>query len=93
MHVLELGKMPPVDIFPFLNWVPERYSGWKKKVLKVKQQQEDLFGRLLEIVKRRTNNGVVNGSFMEEAYTRREEWMLSDSMLRFVNHLDISTVE
>ncbi|KAI9154882.1 Cytochrome P450 monooxygenase patI [Paramyrothecium foliicola] len=29
LQLLEPGKAPPVDLFPFLRWVPERFAEWK----------------------------------------------------------------
>ena len=81
MYVLEMGKMPPVDLFPILNWVPERFAGWKRKVYEVKYRQEQLFGQLLDKVKKRVDSRTQNGAFMEEAYLMRNEWGLTDPML------------
>jgi cytochrome P450 len=83
MYVLEMGKLPPVDLFPFLNWVPERLAGWKRQVMDVKRRQEVLFGGLLRQVKERVDGGKSTGCFMEEAYRCREEWGLSDAMLMY----------
>ncbi|KAF8649379.1 hypothetical protein AX16_005820 [Volvariella volvacea WC 439] len=82
MYVLEMGKLPPVDIFPVLNWVPDKWAGWKQQVLDVKRRQEELFGHLVSMVRKRVDGGVENGSFMEEAYKNQKQWGLSDSMLR-----------
>lgn len=83
MYVVDLGKAPPVDIFPILKYVPARFAKWKRDALDVKRRQENLFGRLMDMVKRRVDAGKSNGSFMEEAYQKRSEWGIdSDSMLR-----------
>jgi hypothetical protein len=81
MYVVEIGKLPPVDLIPVLKYVPEKYAGWKQKVLAVRRTQESLFGHLLSLVKERVDHGALNGSYMEEAYQRRNEWGLSDEML------------
>ncbi|KAK7036078.1 cytochrome P450 [Favolaschia claudopus] len=65
---MEVGKAPPVDIFPILNWVPKRFSGWKTHAHDLRRRQESLFHYLLD------RN---NGCFMEEAYTHAEEWGLT----------------
>ncbi|KIY51315.1 cytochrome P450 [Fistulina hepatica ATCC 64428] len=83
MYVVDLGKAPPVDLFPILKYVPERFAKWKRNALDVKRRQEALFGRLTDMVKRRVDAGKGNGSFMEEAYIKRKEWGLeSDSLFR-----------
>lgn len=84
MYVMEMGKLPPVDLFPILRWVPEKLAPWKRKVLSVKSRQEGLFSELLSRVVRRISQGKQNGAFMEEAYNRRSEWGLSDLMLMCV---------
>ena len=81
MYVLEMGKMPPVDLFPILNWLPERFASWKLKVYDVKRRQEELFSRLLTKVKERVDAHNMNGAFMEEAYLMRHEWGLTEPML------------
>jgi hypothetical protein len=84
MRVVDLGKAPPVDLFPILKYVPERFAKWKRDATDVRRRQEALFGRLVDMVKRRVHSGQENGCFMEEAYQRRDEWGLgSDSMLRY----------
>jgi len=29
MHLLDPSKVPPIDMFPFLKWVPSRFAAWK----------------------------------------------------------------
>lgn len=81
MLCVDVGKAPPVDIFPFLKAVPTYFARWKRRAYAVKQCQEELFGLLLDIVKNRVDRGDANGSFLEEAYVHRDEWGLSDIML------------
>jgi hypothetical protein len=81
MYALELGKMPPVDLFPLLKAVPARWAKWKGKVMDIRQRQEALFGGLLEQVRHRVSHGMNNGAFMEEAIEMRKEWGLNDVML------------
>lgn len=81
MQIVEMGKSPPVDIFPILRLVPARFAPWKSKALDIRKRHESLFGHLLSLVKNRVSSGRENGAFMEEAYLRRAEWGLSDPML------------
>ena len=82
MYALELGKSPPVDTFPILKLVPERWAKWKRNAMDIRRRQESLFGGLLEQVQRRIEEGKENGAFMEEAIKMRQEWGLdSDIML------------
>ncbi|KAJ7438340.1 cytochrome P450 [Mycena latifolia] len=78
---MDVGKAPPVDVFPILNIVPMRFSGWKQRALSLRKRQEELFTYLLDKVKARVARGENNGAFMEEAYTNAEEWGLSPPLL------------
>jgi cytochrome P450 family 619 len=57
----EVGSTPPVDIFPFLKWVPERFLGnWRTRSRIVHDKVHELYGSLLQSVedRRRANGGV-----------------------------------
>jgi cytochrome P450 len=52
--LLEPGALPPVDLFPFLHWVPERFFGnWMSRVKKVHFEMHDLHSENFGIVERR----------------------------------------
>ena len=53
ISALELGTMPPVDLFPILTWVPERWAAWKRTVTYIRELHETLYGRLLKTVETR----------------------------------------
>ncbi|KAJ6562394.1 cytochrome P450 [Mycena capillaripes] len=78
---MEVGKAPPVDVFPVLNVVPARFSGWKQRAHNLRKRQEALFTYLLDRVTARVARGENNGAFMEEAYTHADEWSLSPPLL------------
>lgn len=90
MLCMDVGKAPPVDLFPILNMVPTRFARWKRRALNVKHLQQELFGYLLDIVKARVDRGGMNGSFLEEAYVNRREWGLSDPLLLYVRCYSIA---
>lgn len=69
--------MPPVDLFPILKLVPERWAHWKRVVRHVRMLHETMYDRLLTVVETRLKNGQQNGSFMEEAIQKATEWGLS----------------
>ncbi|KAF8630083.1 hypothetical protein AX17_005481 [Amanita inopinata Kibby_2008] len=66
MHVLDFGKMPPIDLFPILTWVPECFAKWKRLVKQIRYLHAKLYDRLLTTVEKRLANGRGNGCFMEE---------------------------
>jgi hypothetical protein len=76
MNALELGTMPPVDLFPLLALVPERWAGWKRTVIRIRELHEALFESLLRIVEVRLEKGLRSGAFMEEAIKNAKEWGL-----------------
>lgn len=82
MYIVDLGKAPPVDIFPSLRFIPERIAKWKRDALNIKARQENLFGRLTNMAIQRVLSSNGNGSFMEEAFSNMKNWGLSDSLLR-----------
>ncbi|KAF8623649.1 hypothetical protein AX17_007348 [Amanita inopinata Kibby_2008] len=70
LHCLEFGTMPPVDLFPILTYVPERFAEWKRLAKKVKFLHERLFDRILSMVETRVASGEGIGAFMEELLTK-----------------------
>ena len=81
MHALELGTMPPVDIFPILKYVPARFAPWKREVNEIRHLQETLYGRLLSDVEDRIKEGILLDVFMEKAIQNADEWGLNREML------------
>ncbi|KAG1782232.1 cytochrome P450 [Suillus placidus] len=81
MNVVEIGKSPPVDLFHFLRFFPERLAPWKKRALDVRRRHENLYVQLLQNVKDRLKSGSRNGAFMEDACTNLHEWGLTEAML------------
>ncbi|KAK6386272.1 hypothetical protein LTS17_001847 [Exophiala oligosperma] len=74
------GNLPPVDIFPFLNYIPEMFLGnWKSKCARVAEASSALFGGLLDrVVERRAKLGrkdTFADRILEEAsdFTRHEQ--------------------
>lgn len=46
-HTLEPGAHPPVDLLPFLKYIPERWAHWKGLCADVRKRQRDLYFGLL----------------------------------------------
>lgn len=68
--------MPPVDLLPFLMYIPERWASWKKLVNNVKISHETMYERLLRVVETRMKKGFGFNVFMEEAIQNANEWGL-----------------
>jgi len=57
---------PPVDMFPILKYVPERWASWKALCRKsVDIRRKFYFDRLLNPLEEKTKRGEGTGSFME----------------------------
>ena len=65
-----IGAMPPVDIFPFLMYIPERFAQWKEYPKKVRRLQEQLYDRVLSTLETKMASGHGIGSLMEELITQ-----------------------
>lgn len=48
LELLEPGNAPPVDMFPFLRWVPETFADWKTKARYVQQYMQDEYAGYLK---------------------------------------------
>lgn len=84
MHILEIGTMPPVDLFPILQYVPERFASWKRQGKEIRRLHETLYDRLLTDVEDRMKGGLSLGVFMERAIENAKEWGLdSREMLMY----------
>ncbi|KII83911.1 hypothetical protein PLICRDRAFT_118622 [Plicaturopsis crispa FD-325 SS-3] len=77
LHALEFGTMPPVDLFPILTYVPERFAHWKRVVKTVKALHEEMYEDLLSTVERRLEKGQAANVFMEDAVIKAQEWGLT----------------
>ncbi|KAL1745665.1 cytochrome P450 [Schizophyllum fasciatum] len=56
-HFLGPGAIPPVDIFPFLKWIPERLAPWIKEARTIRKMQRALYLDLFDQCQRRVDAG------------------------------------
>lgn len=83
INALELGRMPPVDLFPIMTLVPARFAKWKRTITSIREEHESLYTELLEIVEKRLDTGLTTPGFMEEAVKNKEEWGISTRAMMF----------
>lgn len=81
LDILEFNKLPAVELFPLLRWVPERWAKWKQNANRIRRLHDDLFGHLLERVERRVENCQETGAFLESAVKHATEWRLDQREL------------
>lgn len=88
LNALEIGTMPPVDLFPILTLVPERWATWKSIVSNIRHLHESLYDRLLSTVEKRLESGHGSGAFLEDAIHNAHEWgLVTRDHLMFVDFL------
>ncbi|KAK7032178.1 hypothetical protein VNI00_013352 [Paramarasmius palmivorus] len=73
--------VPPVDLLPFLDYIPERWAWWKGLALDTRAKQRRLYFGLLDECEKRMAKGEENGSYMEEVLVRQKELGLSKEMI------------
>ena len=74
LDILEFNNLPAVELFPFLEWVPERWANWKQNAKRIRKMHDDLFTRLFDRVERRLQQGLETGAFMENLILNASEW-------------------
>ncbi|KAK6378843.1 hypothetical protein LTS17_006546 [Exophiala oligosperma] len=89
-RVIMPGKLPPVDIFPFLNYLPERlFDNWRSKCRNVAKKSDKLYAEFLDhVIERREKLGSkdtfadkVLEQKGDDAFTRHEVMYLLSTVL------------
>lgn len=61
-NLLEPGAHPPVDMIPFLKYIP---GSWKQICAKMKVSQDELYEGIIDACAKRVERGIRNGCFLE----------------------------
>ena len=84
-RIMEIGSTPPVDVFPFLKFIPERFLGnWKSRTLEVQREMNDLYGSIVRHVMHRRETSGSRGCFMDTVLDQNGKLALSDHQLYFL---------
>ncbi|KAJ7589603.1 cytochrome P450 [Mycena floridula] len=83
-HVLEPGAQPPVDLLPFLTYIPERWASWKRLCKQVRSLQRALYFGLLDECESRVGKGEGNGSYMEEVLEKQDALGLDRELMGYL---------
>lgn len=84
-EVLEIGATPPVDIFPILKWVPERFFGnWITRSRAVGRAEDALYSRMTARVKQRRLQVGSRGSFLDGVLDQQEKLGLNPNELNYL---------
>ena len=83
---------PPVDLVPFLKYIPERWAPWRRLWKETRTLQRSLYFGLLRQAEQRISDGLRNDSYIEDIMDRQIELDLSREMIAYVlvNYLSIS---
>jgi len=72
--LLQPGTLPPVDIFPFLKLVPERFLGnWVSKVMDVSKEMNELYSSYMDIVQDRRKQEGRRETFADRLIEQQQE--------------------
>ena len=83
--VMETGNTPPVDILPFLHYIPESLLGnWKSRAKNVGKEMNELYSQYLDIVITRRSKEVNVGSFMDKVLDQNEKLGFNRHQLYFL---------
>ena len=84
-RIMEIGSTSPVDVFPFLKFIPERFLGnWKSRTLEVQREMNDLYGSIVRHVMHRRETSGSRGCFMDTVLDQNGKLALSDHQLYFL---------
>ncbi|KAI7323021.1 putative cytochrome P450 [Hortaea werneckii] len=65
--VMETGATPPVDIYPFLHWLPQRvFTNWIDRATHVRNEMNKLYADFLHDIRLRRSRVGNRGSFMDK---------------------------
>ncbi|KAK5655502.1 hypothetical protein OQA88_5773 [Cercophora sp. LCS_1] len=72
--VMEAGNTPPVDIFPFLKYVPEKLLGmWRSRAQNVSDEMNALYSEWVEYVVDRRKDSGSRDCFLDRVFDQGEK--------------------
>ena len=64
---LASSETPPVDLFPILKYVPEKWASWKTLAKRIRTMQHKIYFRMLHQCEQRVNDEAEDAiSFIEQ---------------------------
>lgn len=84
-QVMEPGNTPPVDVYSFLHYIPQRLLGnWISRAKGVSANMNELYSQYLDRVQERRKTVGSTGSFMDIVLDQNEKLGLSRHQLYFL---------
>jgi hypothetical protein len=71
------GATPPLDLFPWLQWVPKRFARWKTTCEEIRMDQRTLYMNLVSEADARLKKGYGNGCYMETILKLEDSYQLN----------------
>lgn len=62
---MEPGSSPPVDVFPFLRFIPTSMAKWKQRAIDAGKAMDNAWGEATRRVYERRANGIVRDSIID----------------------------
>jgi len=82
---MEPGATPPVDIYPFLHWIPQKFFGnWVSRSKNVGDEMNALYASMLDHVQERRKTKGSKSSFMDIVLDQNEKLGLNRHQLYFL---------
>ncbi|KAH8693657.1 putative cytochrome P450 [Talaromyces proteolyticus] len=83
--VMEPGAMPPVDIYPWLKYIPERFlRNWVSRATQVKHEMHFLYESFLQHIIRRREEQGSKDSFLDKILDNNGKPNFTHNQMRFV---------
>lgn len=82
--LLEPGATPPVDALPFLKYLPEFATPWKKTARAIRRDQRALYFKLMGDTTDRMVQGKSTGCFMEKLIQNQDKSGLDSEHVAYV---------
>ncbi|EZF75465.1 hypothetical protein H105_02979 [Trichophyton soudanense CBS 452.61] len=78
-EIFEPGATPPIDIFPFLAWLPESlFNNWKSRAREVAQTMDKVYGPLVDrVLKRRESGSQFRESYLDMVLDQQDKLQLT----------------
>lgn len=82
---METGATPPVDVYPFLKYIPERFFGnWRSRAKDVGKRMDALYGSLVDRVSNRHQQEQDKESFIDSVLQKQEKLNLTRNQINFL---------
>lgn len=82
--ILEQGATPPVDAFPFLKMIPECLAPWKTRAKAVREEQKNLYLKLLRETRKRLDSGKSGDCFLYTMLQDQEKNDMDDEHIAYL---------